>query len=164
MDFAHTGAAGGPNTEILLLGAGMIVLAAIFFFQKTASRRASLVLLVVGAVAVTGAFTVARPTGDDHVDATVAIASPADGATVDASRPVPLEIELEGAQLASETTDEDGGHLHVYVDGDVVDMPPTLDVEVELTPGEHEVAVEFVDSEHLPLDPPATDSVTVTAE
>ncbi|HEV2756718.1 MAG TPA: DUF4399 domain-containing protein [Actinomycetota bacterium] len=164
MPLAHTAASGGPNTEILLLGLGMVVLALVFFFQKTASRRASVVLLVLGAAAITGAFTLASSSGDDHHGAAISIASPAEGATVDASEPVPLEIELEGASLASESTDEDAGHLHVYVDGESRGMPATLDVTVDLEPGEHEVEIEFVDAEHRPLDPPVTDSVTVTAE
>jgi hypothetical protein len=162
--FAHTLTSGGPNTEILLLGVGMIVLGGIFFFQKTASRAASLVLLLLGAAAITGSFTFGGSPGDDHHDAVVAIVSPEDGSTVPAGEPVPFEIGLTGATLASETTSEDGGHLHVYVDGEVVNMPPTLDVEVELDPGDHEVEVEYVDSQHLSLDPPVTDAVTVTAE
>ena len=165
MPLAHTATSGGPNTEILLLGVGMVVLAAVFFFQKTASRRASVVLLVLGAAAITGAFTVASTSEDGaHHDVTIAIQAPADGATVDASEPVSLQVDLQGAELASETTDEDGGHLHVYVDGSVVDMPATLDVEVDLEPGEHEVEVEYVDAEHVALEPPVTDSVSVVAE
>ena len=162
--FAHTATSSGPNTEILLLGAGMIVLALVFFFQKTASRQASLVLGVLGLVAVTGAFTFAGGSGGDaHHDASIAIASPEDGATVDAGA-LPVEIELTGAELAGESDSEDAGHVHVYVDGEVVDMPGTLDVEIDLEPGEHELGVEFVDADHAALDPPVTDSVTITAE
>ncbi len=73
-----------------------------------------------------------------------------------------MEIALDGAALSSES--DDGGHLHVYVDDEVAAMPATLDVAVELEPGEHELEVEYVDSEHQALDPPVTDSVTVTAE
>lgn len=166
MSLAHTATSGGPNTEILLLGVGMVVLALVFFFQKTASRKASVVLLVLGAAAITGAFTFAGSpeAPGEHHDAAITIASPEDGATVDASEPVPLEIELEGAELASESTDEEAGHLHVYVDGESRGMPATLDVTVDLEPGEHEVEVEFVDAAHRSLDPPVTDSVTVTAE
>ncbi|MDQ3981113.1 MAG: hypothetical protein M3271_00355 [Actinomycetota bacterium] len=160
---AHTATSGGPNTEVLLLGIGMVVLGGVFFVQKTASRQASVVLLVLGAVAITGSFTLGGSSGDEHHDASVAIASPQDGATVSAEEPVPFEIELTGATLAAESTGEEGGHLHVYVDGEVVTMPSTLDVEVELEAGEHEVEVEYVDSEHLSLDPPVTDSVTGTA-
>jgi hypothetical protein len=164
MPLAHTATAGGANTEILLLGAGMVVLAVIFFFQKTASRKASVALLVLGAAAIAGAFTVASSSGgDDHHDVTISITSPEDGATVEAGS-LDLGIELDGAVLAAESTDEDGGHLHVYVDGESAGMPPTLDVSVELAAGEHEIEVEYVDAQHRGLDPPVTDSVTVTAE
>lgn len=162
--FAHTATSSGPNTEILLLGAGMVVLGAIFFFQKTASRQASLVLAVLGAVAITGAFTVASDSGgDDHHDASIAIASPADGASLEAGT-VPVEIELTGAELAAESNSEDAGHVHVYVDGGDVVMASALTVEVELEPGEHEIEAEYVDADHQALDPPVTDTVTVVAE
>lgn len=163
MELAHTASPGGANTEFLLLGLGMIVLAAVFFFQKSASRQASVVLLVLGGAAVAGAFTFASSSSDDHHDVTISITSPEDGATVD-SGSLDLGIELDGAALAAESTDEDAGHLHVYIDGESAGMPPTLDVSVELPAGEHEVEVEFVDAQHRALDPPVTDSVTVTAE
>ena len=160
---AHTATSGGPNTEILLLGAGMVVLAAVFFFQKTASRQASLILAVLGAAAITGAFAFTGGSSSAHHDASIAIAAPEDGATVPAGN-LPVEIELTGAELAGESSSEDAGHIHIYVDGEVVDMPSSLDVEVDLEPGEHELEVEFVDADHAALDPPVTDSVTITAE
>jgi hypothetical protein len=143
----------------------MVVLAAIFFFQKTASRQASLILAVLGAAAITGAFTFAGGSSESeaHHDAAIAIAAPEDGATVEAGT-LPVQIELTGAELAGESSSEDAGHVHVYVDGKVVDMPSSLDVEVDMEPGEHELAVEFVDAGHAALDPPVTDSVTITAE
>lgn len=161
---AHGAASGGPNAEILLLGIGMIVVSGVFFVQKSASPRLSLVLLVLGAAAVTGAFTVARPSADDHGDVAVSIASPERGAAVPAGEPVPFQFELTGAVLASESSGEEGGHLHVLVDGETVGMPSALDVELELEEGEHEIEVEYVGPDHQPLDPPVTDSITVTAE
>lgn len=163
MLLAHTASSSGPNVEILLLGVGMVVASGVFFFQKSASPRVSLVLLVLGAAAVTGAFTLAAP-GDDHRDVSIEIASPEQGATVPAGEPVAFEIALDGTMLASESMSGDGGHLHVYVDGSTVDMPSTLDFEIELEAGEHEVEVEYVGPDHQTLDPPVTDSITVTAE
>lgn len=151
MEFAHTAAPGGPNTEILLLGLGMVAIAVVFFLQKTASRPATLVLAVLGAVAITGAFTLG---GDGHSEVSVAIVSPEDGATVDAGT-VEIEVEVQGAE---------DGHLHVYVDGEDAGMHPGPAVDVELEPGEHAVEVEHVDAEHRPHDPPATDEVRITAE
>ena len=160
---AHTATSSGPNTEILLLGAGMLVLAAVFFFQKTASRQASLILAVLGVAAITGSFAFGGGSSADHHNASIAIASPEDGATVEAGA-VPVEIELTGAELAGESSSEDAGHIHIYVDGEVVGMPSSLDVEVDIEPGEHELEVEFVDADHAALDPPVTDGVTITAE
>lgn len=162
--FAHTATASGPNTEILLLGAGMIVLAGVFFFQKTAKRQVSLLLAVLGVAAITGAFALRGSSGgDDHDEVAIAIVSPDDGATVEAGT-VSIEVELTGAELASESTSEDAGHLHVYVDGSEPEMLSASPVEVALEPGEHEVEVEYVDAEHAALDPPVTDAVTITAE
>jgi hypothetical protein len=118
---------------------------------------------VLGAAAITGAFTFAGGSSESHHDAAIAIAAPEDGATVEAGT-LPVEIELTGAELAGESSSEDAGHVHVYVDGEVVDMPSSLDVEVDMEPGEHELEVEFVDADHAALDPPVTDSVTITAE
>lgn len=160
---AHTATSGGPNTEIVLLGVGALVLAAVFFFQKSAPRRTSVVLAVAGVAAIAGAFTLTAGSGSDHHDVSIAIVSPADGATLEAGA-VPVEIELAGAELASESSTDDAGHLHVYVDGEVVDMPSALEVEVELGPGEHDLEVEFVDADHRALDPPVTDAVSITAE
>lgn len=162
---AHTATSTGPNTEILLLGAGAIVLAIVFFFQKSASRQASLILAVGGAVAITGAFTLSGGSddGDHHAGVTLAIASPEDGATVEAGA-VAFEIEVAGAELAGESSADDAGHLHVMVDGEVVDMPSELELEIDLEPGEREVMIEFVGADHAPLAPPVVDSVTVTAE
>lgn len=161
---AHTATSSGPNTEILLLGAGMIVLALVFFFQKSASRQVSLVLAVLGAVAITGAFTLTGDSsaeedgGHDH-NVSIEIASPAEGATVPAGKAT-VEIELDGGTI----TGDGAGHVHVYVDGGSVVMASSLDVDVELEPGEHEIEAEYVDAEHQPLDPAVIDSVTVTAE
>lgn len=152
MDFAHTSTSSGPNTEILLLGGGMVVLALVFFFQKTASRVASLVLAVLGVMAIAGAFTLAG--GGDDGDVSIAIASPEDGATVDAGV-VQLEVEVTGA---------DDGHVHVFVDGDDAGMFPAGTIGIDLEAGERDIEVEHVDADHQPHDPPVTDAVTVTAE
>lgn len=162
---AHTASSGGPNTEILLLGVGMLVIAVVFFFQKSVSRRASLVLAVLGAVAITGAFTSSGGSSseDEHHDVSIAIASPADGDTVEAGE-VTVEIDLEGAELAGESTSEDAGHVHVYVDGEEPEMISDSEVEVDLAPGEHEIEVEYVGADHAPVEPAVTDSVIVTAE
>lgn len=163
-ELAHTATSTGPNTEILLLGVAALVLAVVFFFQKSAPRQTSVIVALAGVAAITGAFALSGGSGGGHGhDVSIRIAAPGDGASVEAGT-IPVEIELSGAELASESDSEDAGHLHVYVDGEVVDMPSALEVDVELEPGEHELEVEFVGADHAALDPPVTDSVTVTAE
>ena len=46
----------GPNTEFLIFGAGLVVLAVIFFFQKQVKPQVSLVLLAMAAAMFAGAF------------------------------------------------------------------------------------------------------------
>ncbi|MDQ3958277.1 MAG: hypothetical protein M3273_08160, partial [Actinomycetota bacterium] len=89
---AHTLGSGGPEIEVLLLGAALLVLAAVFFAQKTAPPQVSVVLLLLGAVAVIGSFSL----GGSAADVTVAIVAPVDGATVPAGEPVPVEVEVGG--------------------------------------------------------------------
>lgn len=160
---AHTLGSGGPEIEVLLLGGAFLVLAIVFFLQKTASTLFAIVLALVGISGVVGAFAFGGSSDAGPTDITIAIASPPDGTDVPAGESVPVEIELEGGELAAESSDEDAGHLHVYVDGQVVSMPSELTAEVELEQGEHELSVEFVDAGHQPYDPPVTDAVTVTA-
>jgi hypothetical protein len=42
------------------------------------------------------------------------------------------------------TSDTSGGHLHLYVDGQLQQMPYSLDARIRLDPGRHEIRVEYV--------------------
>lgn len=97
-------------------------------------------------------------------DITVSIIEPAKGATVTAGKPVTVEADLEGAELAESMNDTSAGHIHVYVDGKIASMPLSTTSTVVLKPGDHEIEVEYVDPDHKSLDPPVIASVEVTAE
>ena len=65
-------------------------------------------------------------------------------------------VSLKGAHVVKPTTTHivpTQGHIHVYLDDQIVSMNYSLDNTVHVTPGEHVLRVEFVASDHLPFDP-----------
>ena len=92
----------------------------------------------------------------------MSISEPSDGATVDAGV-VPVLVTLDGGELASSPSATKGGHIHLFVDDQLVNMPYTLDLDVRLKPGAHAIKVEYVDLQHLSYDPPVQDTIEVTA-
>jgi hypothetical protein len=88
--------------------------------------------------------------------AKLTIVSPRNGQTVRQERPE-LRLELDGARIVSQTTTRiqgDEGHLHLHVDGKLVDMNYGLRQRLpDLPPGQHVVQVEFVAADHVPFDP-----------
>jgi hypothetical protein len=88
--------------------------------------------------------------------AELGILTPSSGDVVDPGA-VPLRISLEGAQLvegASTDIEPDEGHLHVLLDGELVDMTSGLRGRLpDVEPGRHVLRVEFVAADHAPFDP-----------
>lgn len=168
MESAHTVGSGGPEIELLILAGAMLVLGVVFFFQKSVKPIVSLVL-VLGAFAVSGGafvFTSDDSTEAATIQATISIVDPIEGATVPANESFPVEIDLQGGTLTAENRADDAteGHLHVYVDGELISMPATDAPEVELEPGPHEITIEFTQADHRSYEPRILDSVEVTAE
>ena len=165
MLLAHSGAApGGVEIELLLLGAGF--LAAAFFFRpsQTGNARSAIVCLIIGIALVTGSVAVPRLSGDSHAsDATVEVVMPEDGASVAVDQPVNIQVDLTGGTIAKSANATSGGHMHLYVDGQLESMPYSLETQTTFERGEHTIRVEYVDVKHLSYDPPVTDEVTVIA-
>ena len=88
--------------------------------------------------------------------AKLTIVSPRNGQTVGKDRPE-LRLDLDGARIVSQTTTRiqgDEGHLHLHVDGKLVDMNYGLRQRLpNLPPGQHVVQVEFVAADHVPFEP-----------
>lgn len=96
-------------------------------------------------------------------DATVSFVRPRAGSEVPAGEPVTIEVRVDGGELATSPTDLEGGHLHLYVDGRLQQMPYSDTTQVQLPPGEHRLRVEYVDNAHRSFDPEIATSVEVVA-
>jgi hypothetical protein len=105
-----------------------------------------------GATATTAAAAVDRPSSP----AKLSIVSPRNGQTVHGDRPE-VRLDLTGARIVSQTTTHiqgDEGHIHLIVDGKLVNMNYRLSQRLpELAPGTHVLQVEFVAADHSPFDP-----------
>jgi hypothetical protein len=155
---------------MMLLAVALLVLGVVFFVQKTAKPSVSVIMLLASLALGAGAFAFgdsgSNASGGATSDATVTITSPADGDNVPAGEELPVEVSLRGAELTTATASNDPtqGHLHVFVDGEVISMPTTTASEVVLEPGEHSIAVEFTRADHRSFDPPVIDEIEVTAQ
>ena len=87
--------------------------------------------------------------------ATVSIVEPADGATV-VGTDAHVVLKLTGAKIVTQATTSirpDEGHVHLYVDNQLVSMNYGLEQDIPVTPGSHVLRVEFVAADHAPFNP-----------
>lgn len=81
---------------------------------------------------------------------------------------VPVKLSLKGARIVPATTTNitpDTGHVHLYLDNQVVAMNFSLTDQVPgVSPGQHILRAEFVASDHGPFDPRVFVSVTFRVE
>jgi hypothetical protein len=87
--------------------------------------------------------------------AKLTITTPRNGQTV--KEGAELRLGLDNAKIINQTTTRiqgDEGHIHLHVDGKLVDMNYGLRQRLpQLPPGQHVVQVEFVAADHAPFDP-----------
>jgi hypothetical protein len=159
MVLAHAGEEGGTSLPLLIAGA---VVAAVGLGVWRSRRALAMVALVAGMGLAVLAFILPR-IGAETPEAAVTISHPTDGQEVDAGEPLTVRVELRGAEVASSPTDSSGGHLHLYVDGELQQMPYSTTAEITLQRGEHVLEVEYVDHEHVSFDPEIATSVKVVA-
>ena len=107
----------------------------------------------------------------------VSFGTPADGATV--ASPVHVKMQVQGMEIkpAGEIV-EGTGHHHIIVDGgsipagQVIPMDAThihfgkgqTETDLELTPGEHKLTLQFADGTHTSYGPDMSATITVTVE
>ena len=87
--------------------------------------------------------------------AKLTIVTPRNGQTV--KEGAELRLGLDNAKIVNQTTTRiqgDEGHLHLLVDGKLVNMNYGLRQRLpQLSPGQHVLQVEFVAADHAPFEP-----------
>ena len=163
---AHTiGGSGGAEIEVLVVGIAIMV----FGFSLRSSQMSRpwvpWAVLGLGIALVGAAFVIPRSTGNaGRSFARISITEPPDGASVPAGRAIPVEVRVANAPVAESPNSRSGGHLHLFVDGRLEQMPYGTDLEVKLQPGRHELTIEYVNVDHVSFQPRVQRTVTVTAE
>jgi hypothetical protein len=87
--------------------------------------------------------------------AVIQITEPATGATITGST-VHVALKLTGAEIVTATTTNirpDQGHIHLYVDNNLVSMNYGLEQDLPVRPGTYVLKAEFVAADHAPFNP-----------
>ena len=104
----------------------------------------------------TAASTAAASTGPrPSSPAVVAVVSPASGAQVTGTS-VHVVLSLTGATIVSATSTTirpDQGHVHLYIDNNLVSMNYGLEQDLPVKPGTYVLKAEFVAADHAPFSP-----------
>jgi hypothetical protein len=115
-------------------------------------------VILVGAVVVPS-LVWPRPSGPRPASsAAIAFAEPSPGQTVEGDV-LDVRIDLDGGRIVEGATTNvtpDTGHVHLFLDGEIVSMTYGLQQEVALeglAPGVHRLQAEFVAADHAPFDP-----------
>jgi hypothetical protein len=120
-------------------------------------------ILLATACSKSGASGDGQSQARPSTPAKLEILSPTNGQVVEGSD-VKIEVALTGAKIVQATTTHitpDKGHLHVYLDNQLVGMNfSTSDDVANVKAGMHVLRVEFVASDHRPFDPRVFTAVT----
>jgi hypothetical protein len=95
--------------------------------------------------------------------ATVSIVEPAAGAKVTGNS-VHVVLKLTGATIVTATTTAINpveGHVHLYVDNQLVSMNYGIEQDIQVTPGSHVLKAEFVAADHAPFNPRVTSAEVI---
>jgi hypothetical protein len=161
---AHAvGPGSGVELELLLVAGVVLVYGLLVRSRGEVSRAGWIVPIVAGVVLGVASFALPQLTGGStSTDAKISIVSPETGAQLPAG-PIQVAVSVTGLEVAS-GPQEPGGHIHIYVDDKLQQMPYNTSTEVKLEPGEHDITVELVDENHVQYSPPVKDTVSVTVE
>ncbi|HEX2090251.1 MAG TPA: hypothetical protein VHI54_10050 [Actinomycetota bacterium] len=158
------GASGQLNPTFVIAGAVLTGIGIFLWSLRKGGRWAAPATAAAGVIVLSLGFILPSiGLGGADSDAVVSIVEPRNGAQVAAGTPVTLRVAIQNGSIATSATDTSGGHLHLYVDGQLQQMPYSNLTQVMLQPGPHNLRVEYVDNRHVPFDPPVVATVDVTA-
>jgi len=158
-----------PPGPALLAVAALLVAAALYLFlRRRGAPILRIVLFVLALAVLSGYLSAGSPKPPARV--TIQLLSPKDGGVVPAGEPIPLLFQLKGAVLVPPTIQTfatppppNAGHIHILIDGQLQSLQQSGQAQVTLSPGQHSIAVEFVDPYHRSFSPRIIDSVHVVA-
>lgn len=114
-----------------------------------------------------GSPTPTAPVGQRPAStAELTIVEPRPGASLEGPD-IDVVVQVEGATIlerASRNLTPDTGHIHVIVDGEVIDRNVFEDryTVKDLEPGDHIIKVEFAAADHGSFSPPVIETVRIT--
>jgi hypothetical protein len=135
------------------------------------SRRAVIVavaLALAGPACSKGSSAAAgTPSARPSSPAKIAFLSPTNGQVFTGGTvSIPVKLSLSGARIVQQTSTHitpTTGHVHLYLDNQIVSMNYRLDATVPgVKPGQHILRAEFVAADHLPFEPRVLTLVTFT--
>lgn len=143
----------------------------------------STIFIASGLIAALGLVgcSPSSPSPEPQLMPSVIIDSPSEGAELTLGD-ITVEVDVSNFEIVGnlgEATVEGEGHLHFYMDVEVPTTPgepavteegtyavgtSTMHTWENVQPGEHTFAVQLVNNDHTPLEPPVMDKVTVQVE
>jgi hypothetical protein len=127
------------------------------------------VAMTVGLASCGGGGTAAQTTGQTRPSTTakLTLVSPTQGELFTTAT-IPVKVSLEGGKIVAATSTKltpNEGHLHLYLDNQVVSMNYQASTVLhDVQPGTHVVRVEFVATDHAPFDPRLFVEVSITVQ
>jgi tRNA(Ile2) C34 agmatinyltransferase TiaS len=113
-----------------------------------------------------GAQPSSSPTARLSSTAKVSIIEPTEGTVIQGTS-VRVRIKLDGGKIVSQVSSNlkpDEGHIHLLLDGRVVQLLGSLDERIDnVVPGAHLLQVEFVAADHGPFSPRVISAVSFEA-
>jgi hypothetical protein len=140
--------------------------------NPTAHRRRLLALLAATAILVVACS--GEPAAPTHPSMASMGARPSSAATVEIVEPAPsttvtgtkahVVLRLNGATIVPDSTTDirpDRGHVHLYVNNQLVSMNYGLEQDIPVQPGTLVLKAEFVAADHAPFSPRVYSAETV---
>jgi hypothetical protein len=172
---AHAG--GAPEFAASILVGGGVVLGWVGLSRLRGRgfgrlpRWGGIAMIVLAPVAVVASVVVPSawwpaPGGPRPAStASISFAAPSPGQTI-AGEGLLVRIDLEGGTIvdaSSTNLSPDTGHVHLFLDGEIVSMTYGLEQDVDvgdLSPGAHRLEAEFVAADHAPFNPRVVATLT----